>query len=195
MTSEATRPSGLEERSIGPSPSSSQRVTKGRDNNPVGEPMSTVIPQLSDTKGRSQPDTSKESDKSASSLPQVPKTLEEQDAAVFGSTNEDLADALADYVKSAIEEAVRSLPLLKDPQKRTQLAEQIQKPYWKNIDLIEAYSKRNLFTLRALPPRHRRSILQALASSATTNDGEVYTEDPLHEDTGTGSSAGVTRDY
>eukprot|EP00934_Nitzschia_sp_Nitz4_P006112 Nitzschia sp. Nitz4//scaffold141_size107518//29032//29970//NITZ4_004270-RA/size107518-processed-gene-0.106-mRNA-1//1//CDS//3329536270//6102//frame0 len=88
------------------------------------------------------------------------QTLEHDDEQVFGSLNADLADAIADSVSRHIEQGVKSLPLIKDPSKAQELANQIQKPYLRNIDIIEAYSQRNIFTLRALKPRRREKFMQ-----------------------------------
>lgn len=104
----------------------------------------------------------------------VSTTVEEQDVAVFGDSNEALADALAGFIKKAIESGVKSLPLLKDADRSRALIETIQKPYMKHIDLMEVYGKRNIFTLRHFPPRRRQNIVERFQSGNKGGDDGKY---------------------
>ncbi len=96
-------------------------------------------------------------------------TLDEQDSAVFGTINEQLADTFADLVQRAIQQGVESLPLLQDQHKSKTLMETIQKPYLKHIDLVELYGERNLFTLRHSGPKRRQNIVQRFQQEPSEN--------------------------
>lgn len=72
-------------------------------------------------------------------------TLSDLDKSMFGDVNTNLANALEASCKLAIRNGVDSLPLLKE---REGLVKKITHPYMKNVDVIEAYGKRRLFTVR-----------------------------------------------
>jgi hypothetical protein len=97
----------------------------------------------------------------------LPETLEEQEAAVFASTGEGLADAMAEFVERGIQSGVASLPLLQESQKSKALVDMIQKPYMKHIDVMEAYAQRNIFTLRHSAPRRRQLIVRRFLEEPT----------------------------
>jgi hypothetical protein len=131
-------------------------------------------------------------------VPPPSTSLEEQEQAVFGSTCEDLADAMAEFLDRGIRSGVASLPLLQDPQKSKTLCDMIQKPYMKHIDVMEVYAQRNIFTLRHSAPRRRQLIVQRFrnnnepsttdetaaaassSSSSSTLVGETATTDASH---------------
>lgn len=92
---------------------------------------------------------------------EAPTTIEEADKLLFGSMNSEIADALAERVRVAIADGVESLPLLTDAAKATAMAKRIEQIYMLNVDLIEAYGNRNIFTIRHYQPKRRQRILQA----------------------------------
>ena len=107
---------------------------------------------------------------STNALQETTGTLQEQEAIVFGSNTiaEDLADAMAEFVKRSIQSGVESLPLLlqedvvkQQPLSKTAalVVDKIQRPYMKYIDVMQAYAERNIFTLRHWPPRRRQRIV------------------------------------
>lgn len=117
-------------------------------------------------------------------------SLEEQEAVVFGKNtiSEEFADALAESLERGIQSGVASLPLLQDDDndaarntstttstggkkstnKKALLVQMIQKPYMKNIDVVEIYAQRNIFTLRHSAPRRRQMIVQRVLMSDTS---------------------------
>lgn len=92
---------------------------------------------------------------------ETPRSVEDQDRLLFASMNSDIADALAERVRVAIVDGVENLPLLTDAAKADALVKRIEKSYMLNIDLIEAYGGRNIFSLRNYNPRRRQRIIQA----------------------------------
>jgi hypothetical protein len=88
-------------------------------------------------------------------------TMEDVDTVVFGSLNGRIADAFADRIQAALCEGVRSLPLLYESTKGDALLAKLQKSYLKNVDIVEAYGERNIFTLQMYPPKLRQRITRA----------------------------------
>lgn len=107
-------------------------------------------------------------------------SVEEQDERLFGSLNSEIAGALADCVWEAIVSGVESLPLVSDQEKCRALEQEIGRTCMRNIDIMEAYGSRNIFTLRNYPRRRRLRVVQhaldetslqdALKKSDTTED-------------------------
>lgn len=88
-------------------------------------------------------------------------TMEDADTVVFGSLNDRIADAFADRIQAALSEGVQSLPLLYESTKGDALLAKLQKSYLKNVDIVEAYGERNIFTLQMYPPKRRQRITRA----------------------------------
>jgi hypothetical protein len=88
-------------------------------------------------------------------------TEEDADTVFFGSLNGRIADAFADRIQASLSEGVKSLPLLSENTKGDALLEKLQKSYLKNVDIVEAYGERNLFTLQMYPPKRRQRITRA----------------------------------
>ncbi|CAJ1936955.1 unnamed protein product [Cylindrotheca closterium] len=83
------------------------------------------------------------------------------DERLFGSLNSEIADALADYVRKAIIEGVESLPLVTDQEKIFALKQKIEGACMRNIDIMESYGSRNIFTLRNYTRRRQLHVLHA----------------------------------
>ena len=94
------------------------------------------------------------------------------DRVVFESMNEELADSLAETLQTAINHGVESLPLLSDPDKTTFLKETISEKYMRSVDVIEAYGRRNIFTIRHHPSNHRTQIIEALTNTSNNKDNK-----------------------
>jgi hypothetical protein len=88
-------------------------------------------------------------------------TMEDVNTVVFGSLNGRIADAFADRIQAALSEGVQSLPLLYESTKGDALLAKLQKSYLKNVDIVEAYGERNIFTLKMYPPKRRQRITRA----------------------------------
>ena len=104
-------------------------------------------------------------------------SVEEQDEHMLGLLNSEVSDALTEIVREAIVESVGSLPLVTDQEKVRALTQKIERTSMRNIDVMETYSSRNIFTLRQYPRHQRMQILgedlkeTSAAVSPTTSEG------------------------
>jgi hypothetical protein len=112
----------------------------------------------------------------ASTTATTATTAEEndEDTVLFGSMNADIANALADRIHAAIAQGVESLPLL---QATGPLVISIEQSYMRIVDVIEAYGRRNIFTIAHYPPRHRQRILLQATATATTTLQQTNNDD------------------
>jgi hypothetical protein len=108
---------------------------------------------------------------------------DDEDSILFGSMNAQIADALADRIEVNIHKGVQSLPLLKDPTKSKELVDTIHQKYMRNVDVIETYGSRNIFSIQQHPPSRRQRILQAFLSSSGSSSHDK--EKPTTADTTT----------
>jgi hypothetical protein len=93
-------------------------------------------------------------------------SIEELDQSMFGDVNLKLTNALTDSCLAAIRSGVESLPLL---QEREDVFSRISKPYLKNLDVIEAYAGRRIFTVKyAGGPRRRQEIVNRFLGNDDT---------------------------
>lgn len=97
-------------------------------------------------------------------------SVEEQDERLFGSLNSEIADALADCVREAVVSGVESLPLVSDQEKSRALEQEIGRTCMRNIDIMEAYGSRNIFTLRNYPRRRRLRVVQHALDNTSLQD-------------------------
>jgi hypothetical protein len=132
----------------------------------------------------------------------------EEDSVIFGSINTLLADALADRIDASLAEGVSELPLLSSShintdnnERANQLLKTLQQKYVRNVDLLEIYAGRNIFTLKMFLPRRRQRILHeflhgkaATAAAATTKDTNNNATEAKQEPTAT-SSISVSSSY
>lgn len=93
-----------------------------------------------------------------------PITLEDQDEAVYGSINHDMADALAARVETAIQiNVIDALPLLQNDQgAKDRLKETLVHKFVRNVDVLEAYCAHNIMTLRKHPIARRKRIVHVV---------------------------------
>jgi len=97
-------------------------------------------------------------------------SLEELDQTMFGDVNMKLADALTEFCAKAIQSGVESLPLL---QEREDLLKKIGKPYLRNLDMIEAYGSRRIFTVKyAGGPKRRQEIVHRFLIGRDDDDND-----------------------
>jgi len=80
------------------------------------------------------------------------------DSKLFGSLVTELTDELTSNLNAALSKGIQTLPMLDDPQRSQQLQTQLQKAFYRNIDLLELYAQRNIFTLQNFPPLQRAKI-------------------------------------
>lgn len=126
----------------------------------------------------------KEQTKSSSPSPTTndaapPTTLHDQDVVVYGTLNQDLADALALRIQTALSMEVDSLPLLQDGTSKTELRSTLCHKFLRNVDVLEAYSAHNLLTLRNHPPGRRKRIVQVLSTGRRLNLQEFDGDRPI----------------
>jgi len=123
-------------------------------------------------------------------------SISKEDYAIFGSLNANLADAVGDSVSAALAQGVKSLPTLgseddedddglgspngaKNGGGPAALLKLLQSKYYdRNIDLLELYGARNIFTVGMYPPKRRQEIVEAyhnpdglVVAAAADNDG------------------------
>ena len=92
---------------------------------------------------------------------------DDQDTILFGSMNAEIADALADRIRTAIARGVESLPLLQNTEG---LIKTIERSYMRIVDVIEAYGSKNVFSIANHPPKRRQRILDAFLQKERNDD-------------------------
>lgn len=100
------------------------------------------------------------------------RQVNDEDKILFGSTPHVVFGELSDRIDGALIDGASSLPLL--PKSSGEQGSQeggdekimklLRKAYFKNIDLVEAYACRNIFSIQSYPPLRRSKIVQAFLS-------------------------------
>jgi hypothetical protein len=109
--------------------------------------------------------------------------LEDEDTVLYGSIPAMIADVMADKIDMSLAEGISSLPLLSSTSvtdknsnstnhdsdeglsRSALLLQRLQKKYIRNVDILELYAQRNLFTIAMFPPRRRQRIVQAFLNN------------------------------
>ena len=89
-------------------------------------------------------------------------TLPPEDRVLFGTKTFEISDKLMDAIDAALVEGVSSLPRLP---KEDALLQMLRKVYVRNIDVLEAYMARNVFSIQSLPPSRRRKVIEAFVTN------------------------------
>ena len=114
-----------------------------------------------------------------------------EDDVIFGSMAATIADKLADRIDVALVERISSLPVVASTSSKEEdggedvgddnkasktkgelLLHKLQQKYLKNVDIVEVYAQRNIFTCSMYPPRRRQRILQAYLQSQQEEQGK-----------------------
>lgn len=113
-----------------------------------------------------------------SSSPRNGLANEDIDTALFGSLNASMADTLTDRIDTALKTGVATLPLMNDTSTRSEkLLSALRNVYWRNVDVFEVYSGRNIFSVGMYPPKRRRAIEQ-LYNNDNDNDNDNSHDNP-----------------
>jgi hypothetical protein len=117
----------------------------------------------------------------ASNSPRKGLANDDIDTALFDSLNASIADILTDNIDTALKTGVSTLPLMNDNDNNDPTADSttgtrsekllsaLRKIYWRNVDVFEVYSGRNIFSVGMYPPKRRRVIEQLY----NTDNGET----------------------
>lgn len=89
-------------------------------------------------------------------------TLPQEDRVLFGTKTFAISDKLMDAIDAALVEGVSSLPRLP---KEEALLQMLRKVYVRNVNLLEAYMARNIFSIQSLPPSRRRKVVEAFVTN------------------------------
>jgi hypothetical protein len=97
------------------------------------------------------------------------KATENEDAVLFGSSNVLIADEFCDRVDSALMEGVASLPLMAavkedgcEDSREEKMLKRLRKAYFRNIDLMEIYAGRNIFSVSNRTAHFRQRVVLAI---------------------------------
>lgn len=90
-----------------------------------------------------------------------------EDTALFGGLNAAVADQMAVCVDKALSMGVSSLPLLK---KGGQLHSLLRRQYFENIDILEVYCERNIFTTCMFAADRRQTIAKYFLNGGEIDD-------------------------
>ena len=115
----------------------------------------------------------------------------DEDDVMFGSMAATIADTLADRIDVALVERISSLPVVASTSSKDDdggegtgddntasktkgelLLHKLQQKYLKNVDIVEVYAQRNIFTCSMYPPRRRQRILQAYLQRQQEEQGK-----------------------
>ena len=119
-----------------------------------------------------EPDNEEERSKAATD--QVGETNED----IFGSLNAVICEELSQRLEAALEKGLQTLPSVGD---KAPMLSTIRETYWRNIDLLEIYNRRNIFTLQSFPVTKRTAIAQLyrdtidIQSLVASEDEENFT--------------------
>ena len=94
-----------------------------------------------------------------------------EDTALFGSLNATIADKLSDAIDAALTVGVSSLPL-SDPQRQERLQALLRQTYWRNVDVMEVYSHRNIFSIQNFTSHQRETIVKLFSSD--DDDASIF---------------------
>jgi len=139
--------------------------------------------------------TSSDMDPSPDDLPPPPQAkdggdngmscfLAEEDKALFGNLSGTLADTLSNLLKVALADGVTTLPLLggeEQSQQSEALFSQLRARYDRNVDLLELYCARNVFSIGMYPPKRRQAILHAYLEGKEGDGGDRDGDVPISD--------------
>ena len=89
-------------------------------------------------------------------------SLPQEDRVLFGTKTFAVSDELNDSIDAALVEGVSSLPRL--PWEEA-LLKMLRKVYLRNINVLEAYMGRNIFSIQSLAPSRRRKVVEAFVTN------------------------------
>lgn len=130
-----------------------------------------------------------------------------EDQVLFGSSNAQIANEFCDRIEIALKEGVASLPLMADGKdehtdneeiggemrRDKKMLQKLRKSYIRNVDIVEIYAGRNIFSVSDRTPHFRQRVVEALAAQATSNSNEISAEAP-QEGEGSTTNSGTTVD-
>ena len=127
---------------------------------------------------------------------------DEEDAVVeqlsqhLSDLNTKCCDHLSQQLKEVFAATVPDFPRLEQPEA---LLQRLENSYMRNVDIVEVYAARNIFTLDNLPPNRRARIAQLFFEemSKTNDDSEIaleLKEEPEHNQTNNESRANTMID-
>lgn len=92
-------------------------------------------------------------------------SLPPHDRILFGTKTITISDELTDSIDAALVEGVSSLPRLPHPEGLLQTLRQV---YSRNVNVLETYMSRNIFSIHhRLPPSRRKKVVEAFLSNQT----------------------------
>lgn len=112
---------------------------------------------------------------------------------MFGPLNtaSTIADAVSDSIKAAIAENVKTLPLMSESvDRQTSLIHILQQTYWRNVDVFEVYTQRNIFSLQMYSASRRATIVDCFTGTKTIED--VLSDMPVQSSTASTTTAAAT---
>jgi len=118
---------------------------------------------------------------SASTNPSISDDSNDSDEALFGSLAVQLSDDLTTNLDAALRKGIHTLPMLGEDYAPS-LLKQLQQPYYRNIDLFELYSQRNIFSLQNFPPLQRLKIAQLVLNTGWDHEAYLETAAAMEEE-------------
>jgi hypothetical protein len=90
-------------------------------------------------------------------------SLPPHDRILFGTKTITISDELTDSIDAALVEGVSSLPRLPQPEVLLQTLRQV---YSRNVNVLETYMSRNIFSIHhRLPPSRRKKVVEAFLTN------------------------------
>lgn len=97
------------------------------------------------------------------SSPEEDSGIPEEDRVLFGSSTLKVADSLFEKIDAVLVSGVQSLPP-SSSNSQTILLDKLRRVYKRNIDVLELYIGRNIFSIQMLQPTRRRQVVEAFLS-------------------------------
>ena len=109
-----------------------------------------------------------------------------EDLVLFGSTNTIITNEFCSHIETALVEGVASLPLMaedgkedgnsddsaasadensKEQRRDQKMLQKLRKSYIRNVDIVEIYAGRNIFSVSARTPHFRQRVVEAWKAS------------------------------
>lgn len=109
-----------------------------------------------------------------------------EDLVLFGSANTNITNEFCTHIEVALVEGVASLPLMaeggkedgnsddsatnaeespKEQRRDKKMLQKLRKSYIRNVDIVEIYAGRNIFSVSARTPHFRQRVVEALKAS------------------------------
>lgn len=108
---------------------------------------------------------------------------DEVDKILFGSSNETIADEFYNRIEAALTEGVASLPLMAAPKdddndesRDDRMLHKLRKAYIRNVDIMELYSGRNIFSVANRTAHFRQRIVKSYRSSDNASSNTTVEE-------------------